>query len=198
VKRKKTTLVMATDKKDVSASVNKVLAEVDKFVETNVLSKSQLAQDLVKKSQIRPSFIVAALLLFLSLFVIFGLGASPLCNLVGFVYPLYASCRALKSEGTKDDQLWLTYWIVYGFFGLVESLTDFFLYWIPMYFLVKVAFLIYCFHPNTEGARHVYTIVIQPLFDKLEAHVGPVVDKAAETANKVVTEASAQVQKKLE
>jgi receptor expression-enhancing protein 5/6 len=47
--------------------------------------------------------------------------------LVGFVWPVYASFKALKSADTADDTQWLTYWIVFGIVSTVESFTDFLL-----------------------------------------------------------------------
>lgn len=48
-------------------------------------------------------------------------------------------CKAIDSEETDDDTQWLTYWVVYAFFGLIEFFTDILLSWIPFYFLGKVS-----------------------------------------------------------
>ena len=37
-----------------------------------------------------------------------------------------------------DDTQWLTYWVVYAAFGILEYFTDLLLSWIPFYFLAKV------------------------------------------------------------
>lgn len=47
-------------------------------------------------------------------------------------------CKAIDSEEKDDDTQWLTYWVVYAVFGLVEYFTDLVLSWIPFYFLAKV------------------------------------------------------------
>lgn len=39
---------------------------------------------------------------------------------------------------TADDTQWLTYWVVYAAFGIIEYFTDLILSWIPFYFLLKV------------------------------------------------------------
>ena len=48
------------------------------------------------------------------------------------------SCKAIESEDKSDDTLWLTYWVVFAFFGVMEYFTDILLWWIPFYFFLKV------------------------------------------------------------
>ena len=52
------------------------------------------------------------------------------------------SCQAIDSEDKDDDTQWLTYWVVYAAFGIIEYFTDIFLGWIPFYFLAKVTLII--------------------------------------------------------
>ena len=56
------------------------------------------------------------------------------------VYNIFVvySCKAIDSEEKDDDTQWLTYWVVYAAFGLIEYFTDILLSWIPFYFLGKV------------------------------------------------------------
>lgn len=52
--------------------------------------------------------------------------------------PLSCRCKAIDSVEKDDDTQWLTYWVVYAAFGIVEYFTDILLSWIPFYFLLKV------------------------------------------------------------
>lgn len=88
--------------------------------------------------------------------VITGHGTSKLCNLAGFVYPLYMSLKALKTECTLDDSQWLTYWICFGSLNLFESLFGFLLKWLPYYHPTKMFFLLWCFLPQTQVQKLQY------------------------------------------
>jgi receptor expression-enhancing protein 5/6 len=54
--------------------------------------------------------------------------------------PFIVLCRikAIESRQKDDDTKWLTYWVVYSVFSLVEFFSDIFLFWVPFYWLLKV------------------------------------------------------------
>jgi len=85
-----------------------------------------------------------------------------LLNLVGFAYPAYSSFKALRSPSVEDDQQWLTYWVVYGFFSVFEYWLDLFISWFPFYYEIKLLFVVWLQFPGVNGAKFIYDTVIAP------------------------------------
>ncbi len=44
----------------------------------------------------------------------------------------------------------MKYWTVFGFFQVMETFLDMFVFWIPFYYEVKIGFLIFMIHPKFE------------------------------------------------
>ena len=63
---------------------------------------------------------------------------------IGFVYPAYCSVRALESRSKDDDTKWLTYWVVFALFSVIEFFSDILVGWVPFYWLTKVT-IIFCY-----------------------------------------------------
>ena len=63
---------------------------------------------------------------------------------LGFVYPAYCSVRALESRSKDDDTKWLTYWVVFALFSVIEFFSDILVGWVPFYWLTKVT-IIFCY-----------------------------------------------------
>ena len=95
--------------------------------------------------------------------VIYSLGGAKLItDLVSFVYPAYMSFKAIESSNEADDSQWLTYWVVFSFVSITESIAGFLTELIPFYFPLKVAFFVWLYHPKFMGAGMVYTQVMKP------------------------------------
>jgi receptor expression-enhancing protein 5/6 len=129
-------------------------------------------------------YVAGGLLAFTVLWLVWGYGAQLLCNMIGFVYPAYASMKALESRNKDDDTKWLTYWVVFAVFSIVDFFTDIVLSWFPVYWLFKCAFLVWCFAPlpMMNGACFIYGKIIRPFFLKHES----VIDNVAEKAKQAV------------
>ena len=127
---------------------------------------------------------------------------------IGFLYPLHRSLRALASaphrpsshssaltasrsypppsaaaglaEVREEQRLWLIYWMVFGLFSFTERLSDSVLWWLPLYQPVKLAFLLWCFLPQSQGCATLYDVFLQPLLSRhregIERGVGEVTE----------------------
>jgi receptor expression-enhancing protein 5/6 len=134
----------------------------------------------VSGGKVKPSHVAVAAVAVGGLVALLGFGARAAINLVGFIYPLYASMKAINSDDKDDDTMWLSYWVIYAFFTVFESLFDLALGWMPLYFFAKLGFLAFCFMPQTKGAQLVYNKVLNPVFVKYS----PQVDAAAAKISK--------------
>ncbi|KAK8756658.1 hypothetical protein V5799_000639 [Amblyomma americanum] len=140
-----------------------------------------LAQD---KTGVPRAYYVLGLGAFFAVYMIFGYFAEFLSNVVGLVYPAYASTRAIESADRNDDTRWLTYWVVYACFTIVDFFADGILSIFPFYWLAKMLFLVYCFAPvSNNGSVRIYNGLIRPYFLKsntaLESAYAKVSAKAA-------------------
>jgi len=125
-----------------------------------------------KTTGVKRTYVAQGLLALVSIYMVFGYFAELVCNIVGFVYPAYASIKALESSHKEDDTKWLTYWVVFALFSVFEFFSDIIFSWFPLYWLVKVVFLVWCFVPiQSNGSEYVYSRVIRPIFLRNQKNV---------------------------
>lgn len=163
----------------VPAALQRFFSDADKY-----LNASPLAQQASAYTGLRPSIIAAGLAFFMLASLGTGFGGGLVCDIAGFLYPAWMSFRAIESPGTEDDKLWLTYWVVYSAFSIVEYFVDFILFWVPFYYLLKFCFLLYLALPSFKGAEVVYNVIVRPFLLEHQEPIDAYVDKIGEAGTK--------------
>jgi len=141
------------------------IAQLDKE-----LSKYPILIQLEEKTQVPKAYgALIAAVTFVSLIFINTL-ALPVSNLVGWAFPAYLSFRALETPGHDDDIQWLTYWVVFGWFTFIESIAlRLVLYYVPWYFPIKTAFVLWLQLPATRGAQTFYHSAFRPVLNNFRS-----------------------------
>eukprot|EP00740_Mantoniella_antarctica_P004313 CAMPEP_0181357236 /NCGR_PEP_ID=MMETSP1106-20121128/4845_1 /TAXON_ID=81844 /ORGANISM="Mantoniella antarctica, Strain SL-175" /LENGTH=164 /DNA_ID=CAMNT_0023470069 /DNA_START=262 /DNA_END=756 /DNA_ORIENTATION=+ len=93
----------------------------------------------------------------------------PIGVVVGFVYPAYASYKALESKTPEASAQWLTYWCVFSIFTVVEFFADMLISSIPLYYLAKLLFVIWLM--KKKGATTLYIRFVMPVIKKHEESI---------------------------
>ncbi|ODN05000.1 Receptor expression-enhancing protein 5 [Orchesella cincta] len=176
-----------------AAQINAILESLDKKLhEKNKLT--ELLEVAEQKTGLKRLYIASGGVGILALWLIFGYGAQLLCNSIGFIYPAYASVKAIESPPRDDDTKWLMYWVVFSLFSVVEFFSDILLNWFPLYWLAKCLFLLWCFIPFAgNGTNVIYNRVVRPLFLKHQGQVDNLLNKAANAATNIASKAAAEL-----
>lgn len=139
--------------------------KLDTIVHDNKSQLTPYFEKVEKMTGVKRIYLAQALLGVLSLYLIVGKAAQFVCNLIGFVYPAYKSLVALESSNKEDDSKWLTYWVVFAAFSVVEFFSDSLMSWFPFYWLAKVVFLLWCSADiPANGSSLIYNRFIRPIF----------------------------------
>lgn len=162
---------------NVQERFRKALREENFF--TNILANVEA------KTKVNREYIAYGILGFLALYLVIGWGNDFLCNLIGFVYPAYASIKAIESAAKEDDTKWLMYWTAYSLFGILEFFSDQLLFWIPLYTLTKCLILIWLMVPGKNGGSNVvYYKVLRPFVIKHQDNIDAIGKVIQDNLNK--------------
>ncbi|KAK1941341.1 Receptor expression-enhancing protein 5 [Phytophthora citrophthora] len=154
------------------------------------LEKFPVLQQAQDATGVEKLYLVAGGAAVLLLLLLVGFGAGLICNLVGFVYPAFCSFKAIETDDKKDDVQWLTYWVVYACFNIVEIFADFLLYWIPFYYAFKLGFLLWLFMPSTLGASFLYMHFLAPFLKSQESRIDRAMKEAVSSSGAVISDIS--------
>lgn len=100
--------------------------------------------------------------------------------LFGMLYPAYASYKAVKTKNIREYVRWMMYWIVFALFMAAETITDIFLPWLPFYYELKTAFVLWLLSPYTRGAGLLYRRFVHPTLSRKEKEIDSCIVRARE------------------
>ncbi|XP_056325656.1 receptor expression-enhancing protein 3 [Danio aesculapii] len=98
----------------------------------------------------------------------------------GNLYPAYYSYKAVKTKNVKEYVRWMMYWIVFALFTVVETVADLTIAWFPLYYEIKIAFVIWLLSPYTRGASVIYRKALHPLLSSKEREIDDYIVQAKE------------------
>ncbi|CAI0420141.1 unnamed protein product [Linum tenue] len=115
------------------------------------------------------------------------------CCSVGIVLPVYSTYQALEADDETQQRKWLIYWAAYGSFSLAEVFADKLLSWVPMYYHMKFAFLVWLQLPSADGAAQLYRKHLRPFLLKHQARVDLLMNSAYKEAARLISSHQAEI-----
>ncbi|XP_022416308.1 receptor expression-enhancing protein 3 isoform X3 [Orcinus orca] len=98
----------------------------------------------------------------------------------GMLYPAYYSYKAVKTKNVKEYVRWMMYWIVFALYTVTETVADQTVAWFPLYYELKIAFVIWLLSPYTKGASLIYRKFLHPLLSSKEREIDDYIVQAKE------------------
>lgn len=97
-----------------------------------------------------------------------------------FLFPVFASYKALKTNDPQQVTPWLMYWVVIACVLVVEAYTDWLLRWFPFYYNLRCAFFLWLVLPQTQGATKLYLEYVHPFLTEHERDIENFISDAHE------------------
>lgn len=125
------------------------------------LLKNPYGEQFNQKTNLPPAYAALGVVAFYFVLVFFNIGAAFLVNTVGFIIPGYYSLSALFTPTSEDDTQWLTYWVIFSLFTVLESLINP-AAWLGLYYFFKLGFVLWIGLPQFRGANFLFRSVLRP------------------------------------
>ncbi|KAG0172308.1 ER membrane protein DP1/Yop1 [Apophysomyces sp. BC1034] len=152
------------------------------------LSQYKYCNEFERRTGVPKSYFVLGVAGLSLIMIFFNLAGQLLTNTISWVYPAYASFKAIESPSPDDDKQWLTYWTVIGFVQMVEYFSDILLFWFPFYYLFKTALVLWLALPQFRGAEIMYARFLRPFLLKAQTDIDQKTDEIRHKIGKVAVE----------
>ncbi|KAI3738504.1 hypothetical protein L2E82_28538 [Cichorium intybus] len=102
-----------------------------------------------------------------------GLITTTLVLILGYAYPAFECFKTIERRGTENAELrfWCQYWVLIAIITVFERIADLFVSWVPMYYEMKLALIIYLWYPKTKGTGYVYETLLRPFLSRHETDI---------------------------
>lgn len=152
------------------------------------LGKIKIIANVSDKIGAKPGRLIFAILALLVLFLVLEYGVFWIVLVVGFLYPAYMTFRTIESEEIKqeDAKLWLAYWVVFSTMSVLDRVLSLVFAIIPFFNAIKIAFIIWLFHPKSKGAIYIYDKFIKTYLKIYESQIENVISIFKEKINEAV------------
>ena len=82
---------------------------------------------------------------------------------------------------------WMTFWIVFSMVTVCEEVTDLVIGpWLPFYYVMKTAFLVWLVSPATKGSIIIYTKIVHPLLVRKEKEIEGISERLKEHTHDLI------------
>jgi len=154
------------------------------------LKEIPILQSLSAQSRLPPLAIAVIGASAVLAFCLWGFCGHLINCLLGMLIPAFESFKCVEAFSNIADptevyakassmQFWLIYWIVVAMFASCEYMFYYIVTWIPFYYPVKLAALMWLWLPQTRGANTVYHWLLAPTFRKHRRQIDETIDKGS-------------------
>ncbi|CAL1161737.1 unnamed protein product [Cladocopium goreaui] len=85
---------------------------------------------------------------------------------------IYKERMDALEDGDHDEvSSWLAYWITFAAFTLLEGASAKLMSWLPFYYVMRLALIMWLFLPATRGAQALYRWAVAPVLRRYRPQV---------------------------
>lgn len=132
-------------------------------------------------------------------FCLWGFCGQFISTVLGVMVPAFESFKCVEEFSNIQDpaeiymkasniQFWLIYWIVAAVFASIEYIFYCVLIWIPFYYPLKLAVLLWLYMPKTRGANHIYHWVVKPVLKRNRHHIEAALEHSSNHIQKTASQ----------
>ncbi|CCM03117.1 uncharacterized protein FIBRA_05238 [Fibroporia radiculosa] len=102
-----------------------------------------------------------------------SLASNLLSAWFAYLLPCYETWKSLSHRPTSEQELerWAMYWSVVGAIVAFEHVAEWLVSWLPLYWEIKTAFLLFLSLSQTQGSTWVYKSFVDPYLISKEAEI---------------------------